>query len=57
MKYIVVLADGMTDYKSVNWGTLLPAVCKTPNMDFLARRAEIGMARTVPEGFPGSGCG
>ena len=53
MKYIVVLADGMTDYKIGELGNLTPLqYAKTPNMDFLARRAEIGMARTVPEGFP-----
>ncbi len=53
MKYIVVLGDGMADYPISDLGNLTPLqYAKTPNMDFLARSAETGMVKTVPEGFP-----
>lgn len=56
MKYIVILCDGMADEPLEKLGgkTPLEAAC-TPNMDRLAKSAEIGMVRTVPEGMaPGS---
>lgn len=56
MKYIVILCDGMADepIPSLNGKTPLDAAV-TVNMDRLARRAELGMVRTVPEGMaPGS---
>lgn len=53
MKYIVVLGDGVADYPIAELGNLTPLqYAKTPNIDLLARRAEIGMAKTVPDGFP-----
>ena len=56
MKYIVILCDGMADepIDKLDGKTPLEAA-RTPNMDRLAKSAEIGMARTVPEGMaPGS---
>ena len=56
MKYIVVLGDGMADYPIEQLGGKTPLqYAKKPNIDALARRAEVGLCRTVPEGFkPGS---
>ena len=56
MKYIVILCDGMADdlLEELDGRTPLEAA-HTPNMDRLAKTAEIGMVRTVPEGMaPGS---
>lgn len=56
MKYIVVLGDGMADWKIAGLGnkTCLEAAA-TPTLDKLAPVAEIGLCKTVPEGFkPGS---
>jgi 2,3-bisphosphoglycerate-independent phosphoglycerate mutase len=56
MKYIVLLGDGMSDKKLDELGGKTPLqVARTPNMDFMARRGRMGLARTVPDGFaPGS---
>ena len=56
MKYIVVLGDGMADYPIEQLGGKTPLqYCRKPNIDALARRAEVGLCRTVPAGFkPGS---
>jgi 2,3-bisphosphoglycerate-independent phosphoglycerate mutase len=53
MKYIVLLGDGMSDeaVNDLNGKTPLQAA-KTPNMDAMARRGRIGLARTVPKGLP-----
>lgn len=56
MKYVVVLGDGMADWKIESLGgkTCLE-YARTPNIDRLAPLSEEGMFRTVPEGFkPGS---
>lgn len=56
MKYLVVLGDGMADWKIPALGnkTCLEAA-KTPNLDKIAPLSEIGLCKTVPEGFkPGS---
>lgn len=56
MKYIVVLGDGMADRKipELNGKTCLQAA-KTPNLDGLIPRAEVGLCKTVPDGMkPGS---
>ncbi len=55
-KYVIVLCDGMADepLPELDGRTPLEAA-RTPHMDRLAPRSEIGMARTVPEGMsPGS---
>lgn len=56
MKYIVVLGDGMADYKLEVLGNRTPLqAANKPHIDALAKRAEVGLCRTVPEGFkPGS---
>ncbi|RNC69576.1 MAG: cofactor-independent phosphoglycerate mutase [Desulfuromonadales bacterium] len=53
MKYIVLLGDGMSDepMKELDGKTPLQAA-RTPNMDAMARRGRIGLARTVPKGLP-----
>ncbi len=56
MKYVIILGDGMADEPIGAIGGMTPLECaKTPNMDRLARRSEIGLARMIPEGMsPGS---
>lgn len=56
MKYIVILADGMADYRTPELNNLTPlAYAQTPNMDKLSPNSMLGMVTTVPEGFsPGS---
>jgi 2,3-bisphosphoglycerate-independent phosphoglycerate mutase len=53
MKYVVLLGDGMADepLAELNGKTPLEAAV-TPRMDELARRGSMGMAQTIPEGFP-----
>jgi len=56
MKYIILIGDGMGDYPipELEGKTPLEAA-KTPHMDGLAGRGELGLARTVPPGLePGS---
>ncbi|MCM1307860.1 MAG: cofactor-independent phosphoglycerate mutase [Butyrivibrio sp.] len=56
MKYVIILGDGMADepIESLGGRSILE-YADTPNMDGLARRSEIGMVSTVPEGMaPGS---
>lgn len=56
MKYVVILGDGMADeaIESLGGKTILQAA-NTPCMDELAKKSEIGMVNTVPEGMsPGS---
>jgi 2,3-bisphosphoglycerate-independent phosphoglycerate mutase len=56
MKYVVMVGDGMADYPvEVLKGKTPLMVAKTPHMDWLARHGEMGLVRTVPDGFnPGS---
>ena len=56
MKYILVVGDGMADMPIDALGGKTPLqYCRKPNIDALARRAEVGLCRTVPAGFkPGS---
>ncbi|NWG04573.1 MAG: cofactor-independent phosphoglycerate mutase [Syntrophaceae bacterium] len=56
MKYVIIVGDGMADYPVESLGGKTPLmVAKTPHMDFMASEGEIGLVRTVPEGFnPGS---
>lgn len=56
MKYLIVLGDGMADWKLPELGnkTCLE-YAHTPNLDRLSRLAEVGLCKTVPDGFkPGS---
>jgi 2,3-bisphosphoglycerate-independent phosphoglycerate mutase len=56
IKYVVIVGDGMADYPVQDLGGKTPLmVAKTPHMDWMAKHGEIGLVRTVPEGFnPGS---
>jgi len=53
MKYLVLLADGVADYPltELNGKTPLQFAAK-PNIDRLVPYSEIGMVKTVPDGFP-----
>lgn len=56
MKYIVILGDGMADYPMPAFGnrTCLQLAAK-PFIDALAAKSELGLVKTVPDGFaPGS---
>lgn len=49
MKYIIIVGDGMADYPLPELEEKTPLeVAKTPNMDWLASKGEVGMARTIP---------
>jgi 2,3-bisphosphoglycerate-independent phosphoglycerate mutase len=53
MKYIILLGDGMSGHRLPELGgktTLMSA--PTPNMDYMASKGLLGLARTVPEGMP-----
>ncbi|MFK5925680.1 MAG: cofactor-independent phosphoglycerate mutase [Desulfuromusa sp.] len=53
MKYIILLGDGMADEPIAELGGKTPLdVAKTPNMDRLSQIGKIGLAATVPEGYP-----
>ncbi len=56
MKYVIVLGDGMADEPIAALGDKTPLeYAKTPNMDALSKKAEIGMVHTIPDGMnPGS---
>lgn len=56
MKYIIVLGDGMADEPLIELGNQTPLMyAKTPCMDYLAAKSELGIAYTIPEGMkPGS---
>lgn len=56
MKYIVVLGDGMADEPVSSIGGMTPLeYAKTPAMDRIAPKSEIGLAHTIPAGMkPGS---
>lgn len=56
MKYVLVLGDGMADEPIAELDGKTPLeYANTPNMDKLAAKSVIGMAKTIPEGMkPGS---
>lgn len=56
MKYIVLLCDGMADYSVPALDGKTPMICANkPNMDFLAKRSQVGLVKTVADGLkPGS---
>lgn len=56
MKYVIILGDGMADEPLEALGGETPlAYAKTPNMDRLSKKSEIGLVHTIPEGMkPGS---
>jgi 2,3-bisphosphoglycerate-independent phosphoglycerate mutase len=52
MKYAIIIPDGAADepLKELNGQTPLQAA-RTPNMDRIAAMGQLGLVRTVPEGF------
>jgi 2,3-bisphosphoglycerate-independent phosphoglycerate mutase len=53
MKYIVLLGDGMPDEGLESLGGKTPLqFANTPAMDFMARRGRLGLAKTIPPGYP-----
>ncbi len=56
MKYVLILGDGMADYPVAELDSKTPLeVANKPNIDNLARKSELGLVHTVPEGMsPGS---
>ncbi len=56
MKYVILVGDGMGDYPVPELGGKTPLqAAHTPHLDELARRGELGCARTIPPGKePGS---
>jgi len=53
MKYAVLVGDGMADRPMQELDNKTPLeVAKIPNMDFIAKHGRVGLAYTVPEGFP-----
>jgi len=56
MKYIVMLCDGMADYKIKELGDKTPMmVANKPNIDRLAKDSIVGLVKTVPDSMsPGS---
>ncbi len=56
MKYVVILGDGMADYRQPFLDNKTPLmVANKPYMDALAKKSEVGLCRTVPCGMkPGS---
>ena len=52
MKYLVVLGDGMADEPIREIGGRTPLMqAETPAMDALARKSEVGLAHTIPQGM------
>jgi 2,3-bisphosphoglycerate-independent phosphoglycerate mutase len=52
MKYLILLGDGMADYKIKELGNKTPLeYANTPNMDRLAS-GTVGLFKTVPDGMP-----
>lgn len=56
MKYVIVLGDGMADQPLKELGDKTPLeYAKTPKLDELSKKAEVGLVHTIPEGMkPGS---
>ncbi len=56
MKYLVLLCDGMADWDNEILGGSTPMkLAKKPNIDYCAKHGEVGLVKTVADGFkPGS---
>ena len=53
MKYIILLGDGMGDFKIDELGGKTPLqAAYTPYMDSAAAKGEMGVVSTIPEGYP-----
>ena len=55
-KYVIIVGDGMADYPLEALGGKTPLMAaKTPNLDWMAKQGEVGIVKTIPDGFsPGS---
>ncbi len=55
MKRLLLIPDGMADWKDERLNATPLEYAETPNMDFIAKEGACGMVKTVPDGFePGS---
>lgn len=57
MKYLIMLGDGMADYPVEELGNVTPLQkANIPNISYMAKYSEIGLAKTVPDHLspPGS---
>jgi len=53
MKYVILVGDGMADYPRPELSNKTPLqFAYKPNMDKMAKMGDIGMVKTVPNGFP-----
>lgn len=53
MKYIIILADGCSDYPLEQLGGKTPLMAaQTPNIDALCAKSRCGMLKTVPDDMP-----
>ncbi|MFH0925885.1 MAG: cofactor-independent phosphoglycerate mutase [bacterium] len=53
MKYVILVGDGMADYKIKELGNKTPLQAAiTPNMDYIAKNGVIGMVNNTPKGMP-----
>ncbi len=53
MKYIIILADGCSDYPIAKLGGKTPLMAaKTPHIDALCARSRCGLLKTVPDDMP-----
>ncbi len=53
MKYCIIIPDGMADYAIDKLSGRTPIeTARTPNLDFIAQNGQLGIARTIPSGFP-----
>ena len=53
MKYVILLADGMADWKIKELGNKTPLeYANTPYMDKLAKMGSTGLVKTIPVGMP-----
>lgn len=53
MKYVLIIGDGMADDPLEHLDGKTPLeVCKKPFFDSLCAKAELGLVKTIPEGFP-----
>lgn len=55
-KHLIVVGDGMADYPMESLGGMTPLMkARTPFMDWMVKHGEIGLVKTVPDGYvPGS---
>jgi 2,3-bisphosphoglycerate-independent phosphoglycerate mutase len=56
IKYVIIVGDGMADYPVEGLKGKTPLmVARTPYMDWMVKHGEVGLVRTIPDGFnPGS---